>query len=528
MSQTNLRIPIITIILLIGIIIGTQLEWLLPSDQLKESENKLNEVLRYTSKYYVDEISYDDLVEAAINGMFEKLDPHTSYISIRDQKLSIEQFRGNFEGIGVEFQIIKDTITVVSPISGGPSEALGILSGDRIVKINNEDCIGFENNEVINSLRGEKGTTVVVEIYRPGNTELLKFEIERDEIPIYSLDASFMANDSTGYLSISRFAETTYSELINALDELRENGMRNIILDLRNNPGGLMRQAELISDVFIDSSKLIVYTKGRISEFDDEFFAERNYPFEQMPLVVLINRGSASASEIVAGAVQDWDRGLLIGETTFGKGLVQRPFILDDNSAVRITVSKYYTPLGRQIQRSYENGKDEYYEELMTRRDSINDLDIDSTNQIFITPSGRKLVSDGGINPDISIAASKLTPLSINLQRQNLYYLFIRNYLDHSSKNYNKLYSNSLQRFSAEFKFNKSDETRFIEYIKQNKIEFNESDYNKDKAYIYSRLKAYIAREYWKNDGWFYILLQNDDIFQAAIKNIYQAKLMLN
>ncbi len=528
MQNNSIRIPIFIIILLLGIIIGTQLSSFLPGNDLRQSENKINDVLRFTSKYYVDEVDSEELVEAAIDGMFEKLDPHTSYISTRDQQLSAEQFRGNFEGIGVEFQIIKDTITVVSPMSGGPSEALGILAGDRIVQIDGEDCIGFDNADVINSLRGEKGSAVNVKILRPGSADLLDFEIVRDEIPIYSVDASFMVNDTVGYVSLSRFAETTYNELIFALDELQSEGMKDIILDLRNNPGGLMRQAELVSDVFIDSSKLIVYTKGRISEFDEEYFAERNYPYERMPLVVLVNRGSASASEIVAGAVQDWDRGLIVGETTFGKGLVQRPFILDDNSAVRITVSKYFTPSGRAIQRSYENGKTDYYESLMQRGDSIDIESPDSLNDKFTTKGGRVVYSSGGITPDYNLKSLSISELLIKLRRENLYYRFIRNYLDKSGNGFPGKYDNSLKKFGNEFSITGEVEKEFRQFLISNDVKVDNGDYQADRAYILARLKAYVAREFWKNEGWYYILLQEDDVFVKSLTLLDEARDLAN
>ena len=528
MQKNSIRIPIFIIVLIIGILLGTQLNWLLPSSEIQKSAEKFNDVLKYTSKYYVDEVNSEELVEAAISGMFEKLDPHTSYISTRDQQVSVEQFRGNFEGIGVEFQIIKDTITVVSPITGGPSEALGILSGDRIIKIDGNDCIGYENSEVVNSLRGEKGSTVSVSIYRPGSSELLNFDIVRDKIPIYSIDASFMVDDSTGYVSVSRFAETTYHELLDALDELRLKGMKNILLDLRNNSGGLMRQAELISDVFIDSSKLIVYTKGRISNFDDEFFAERSYPYEAMPLVVLVNRGSASASEIVAGAIQDWDRGLIVGETTFGKGLVQRPFILSDKSAVRITVSKYFTPSGRAIQRSYENGKTDYYESLHSREDSLNERDMDTLHTKYVTSGGRVVYASGGIKPDYQIKSANLSPLTVKIRSENVFYQFIRKYLDKVGNGFNKKYDNSLVKFNKEFTINDKIELEFKDYVKNSGIDLNEEDYLVDRKYILARLKAYIAREYWKNDGWYYILLQEDEVFVRSISLLNESKKLAN
>ncbi|MBN1300258.1 MAG: S41 family peptidase [Melioribacteraceae bacterium] len=524
MNSSSIKIPAIIIILLTGIIIGTQLRKLFPSDDLTKSIDKYADVLTLTDKYYLENIDTEGLTEAAINGMFESLDPHTSYIPVKEQEFSDEQFRGNFEGIGVEFQIINDTITVVSPITGGPSEALGIFAGDRIIEIDGEDCIGYDNTKVINSLRGDKGSKVKITIYRPSTGEILQYEIIRDKIPLYSVDTYFMTNDSIAYLSVSRFAHTTYAEIIQALDKLKKSGMKRIILDLRNNPGGLMEQAIEIADLFISNDKLIVYTEGRVADFNEKFYAGAAYEYENMPLVLLVNRGSASASEIVAGAIQDWDRGVIVGERTFGKGLVQRPFILSDKSAVRITVSKYYTPLGRAIQRSYENGKTEYYMDAQLREDDSLNVDQDSTINSFVTNSGRVLYDGGGIKPDIEKKSGVLTELSGLLRRNNLYYKFIRHYLDINNKDILNTYSDYKQ-FDKQFRFRVEDENKFKDYIAEEIDDIKWEDYEKDREYILARLKAYAAREYWKNNGWFYVLLQQDDVFLEAIDIISKSEI---
>ncbi|MBU1098541.1 MAG: S41 family peptidase [Bacteroidetes bacterium] len=517
MNNTSTKIPILIITLMIGILAGTQIDKIIPSNRVREGSQKFNDVLSYTQKYYVDEIDTDSLVESAINGMFEKLDPHTAYIPVREQELSEEQFRGNFEGIGVEFQIISDTITVVSPITGGPSEALGIFSGDRIIKVDGKDCIGYDNNKVISTLRGEKGSKVKITIYRPSTKEILAFEVKRDKIPIYSVDSSFMIDSVSGYINLTRFSETSYSEMLNSLSLLRKKGMKNLILDLRNNPGGLLNQAHLISDLFINDDKLIVYTKGRISDFDEKFYAEKSYPYEKIPLSILVNRGSASASEIVAGAVQDWDRGLIIGETTFGKGLVQRPFLLSDGSAVRITVSRYYTPLGRAIQRPYEKGKSDYYMEVYDREsDSLSAHQNDTSKYTYTTKKGRKVQGGGGIVPDHYVKVEDLTNLSAELRSKNIYYQFIRIFLDQKGSDFYSKYENKLELFTKIFNFNKLEEASFIKYIKENGITFKTDEYAKDREYILARLKAYVARDHWKNSGWYYILLQQDPVFQKA------------
>lgn len=334
--RKNLKnILLITITLIIGVYIGIRFNSILNISTSDSDIQKISDVLRYTKTFYIDSVDNSKLVEDAIKGMFSELDPHTVYIPVKDQIASEEEFQGYFEGIGIEFQIIKDTVVVVSPITGGPSEAVGIVSGDKIIKINGEDCTGFTSEMIIKKLKGKKGTKVDVTIKRPSNNKEIKFTIVRDTINLYSIDAAFMYDNETGYINLTRFSETSTDEMLSALDKLSDQGMKQLILDLRNNPGGYLNQAHQIADIFIDNNKLIVYTEGRVKDANEQFKAQKEYPYENIPLIILVNRGSASASEIVAGAVQDWDRGLIVGETTFGKGLVQRAFLLPDNSAVR-------------------------------------------------------------------------------------------------------------------------------------------------------------------------------------------------
>src|SRR3990167_7490154 len=309
MKLKVMKFPFIIFILAIGIAIGVLIDKVFSGDNLRESITKFNDVLTYTEKYYVEEVDTQKLVEAAINGMLSKLDPHSVYIPAQQMESVEESFRGDFEGIGIEFQVVNDTLTVVSPITGGPSEQLGIMSGDRIIKIDGKQVIGISNDEVRKKLRGKAGTKVTVSILRVGIKGELNYEITRDKIPIFSVDTRLMLEDKT------------YDEFVDALNELKNQGMKQCILDLRGNPGGYLNQAFKIADLFIPGKNKIVYTKGRRSEFNEEYFASEPSPYENIPLVILVNKGSASASEIVAGAIQDWDRGLIVGETTFGKGL---------------------------------------------------------------------------------------------------------------------------------------------------------------------------------------------------------------
>ena len=531
----SIRFPYLVIILTIGIVLGIQIEKIFSGDSLREGIRKLNDVLVYTEKYYVEEIDTPKLVEAAINGMLSKLDPHSVYIS-PEQFTSVEEsFRGEFDGIGIEFQIISDTLIVVSPITGGPSEALGIMSGDRIVKIDGEDVIGITNEEVRSKLRGKAGTQVEVTIIRSGLDTEVDYTITRDKIPLYSVDARFMIDDKTGYVSVSRFSETTFDELEDALTELKNNGMKQLVLDLRGNPGGYLNQAVKIADLFIDGKKKIVYTEGRRTEFNEEYFSDITYPFEKIPLIVLINKGSASASEIVSGAVQDWDRGLVVGESSFGKGLVQRQFSLPDNSALRLTISQYFTPSGRLIQRDYKNKKDkmEYYSELSEVHEDEGDniqhtAEQDSLKPVFKTNNGRMVYGGGGITPDYIIKSESITEFTRDLLRKNVFYQYVLSYLDRNSDDISNRFGNDLLKFKSEFQVSDQMLSEFLMMAAEKSVEKNEEELNKDKQYIRTRIKAQLARNFWKNEGWYSVLLEIDNQMIKAVTLFDEAKTLAN
>ncbi len=340
---------------------------------------KFDDVLNLIESKYVDNPDYNNLVDEAIVAMVKELDPHSEYMTAEEYKKMSEPLQGNFEGIGIQFNILKDTIAVVSPISGGPSEKLGIRSGDKIVEI--EDTvvagIGVTNRDVIDKLRGDKGTKVRIKIFRRGVKDLIDYTIVRDKIPIFSLDAAYMLTDEIGYVKLNRFSQSTMPEFYEALDELEPQGLKHLVLDLRGNSGGYLNTAIQLSDEFLADKDLIVYTEG-VSNPKREHFATKRGRFEKGKLVVLINEGSASASEIVAGAVQDHDRGLIIGRRSFGKGLVQRPFKLRDGSTLKLTTARYYTPSGRCIQRPYDEGNEEYRKENQRRRDNGELFSLDS------------------------------------------------------------------------------------------------------------------------------------------------------
>ena len=531
MNKKNFRIPILIIVLVLGIVLGIELENIFSDDSLRESIKKFDDVLTYTEEYYVEDVDTQHLVESAINGMLDDLDPHSIYIPAKEMSGVEESFRGDFDGIGIEFQIVDDTLTVVSAISGGPSEALGILPGDRIVKIEGKSCIGITNEQVLQKLRGKAGTKVNVSIKRNGVKNLIDYEITRDKIPLYSVDTHFMLKNNTGYVSVSRFSETTFDELLAALKDLKNSGMKQLILDLRGNPGGLLQQAVDVSDLFIKGKKKIVYTEGRRTDLNEEFFAEKTYPYEDIPLIILINQGSASASEIVSGAVQDWDRGLIVGETSFGKGLVQKQFPLPDNSAIRLTISDYFTPSGRLIQRDYKSkkNKDEYYSEVSDRKEVEGDnlehtAEEDSTKPEFKTAAGRIVYGGGGITPDYIVKSEDISEYTRNLLRQNIFYQYSLLYLELNENKIKQQFGDELSKFVDDFNFTDSDIKSLIKFAETKDVKFIKKDFDADKNYIKTRLKAQIARNFWKNKGWYSVMSSVDNQLLKALTLFDEAK----
>lgn len=523
-------LPYIGLALIVGVYFGIKLSNFVAFSETQKQAQKFNEVLQFTDKYYVDTVNSEKLVEDAIRGMFEHLDPHTAYIDVKEQQASEEEFRGNFEGIGVEFQIVNDTITVVSPITNGPSEAVGIISGDRIIKIDGKDCIKWKSDQVIKKLRGKKGSEVVLSIYRPSSKSVSDYKVVRDKINLYSVDTAIMTDKETGYINITRFAETTTQETIEALKKLNAQGMKQLVLDLRNNPGGYLNQAYMIADLFLNDDKMIVYTKSRNENFNEEYRAEKNYPYEKLPIVILVNGGTASASEIVSGAVQDWDRGLIVGETTFGKGLVQRPVQLSDGSAVRITIAKYYTPSGREIQRSYQD-KRKYYEDILGREESDSNninhtAEKDSSKPKYKTNGGRIVYGGGGITPDYIVDGGRISNYSFELRKNNLYYQFVREFLDKNGASLKKKYGKEMQVFNDEFNFSDVQLEQFVQFAAKMKVKYDSKGFAADKEAIRTRLKAFVARDLFKNDGWYLSLLSIDRQFKKATSLFGEAKKM--
>lgn len=485
---------------------------------------KLNALIFHIQRSYVDEVDTEAMVEDAIVSMLEELDPHSMYIPADELKAMNEPLQGNFEGIGIQFNILKDTILVVSPISGGPSEKLGILPGDRIVKIEDEVVagVGIKNSDVMSKLKGPKDSKVNISILRHGEKELIPFEITRDKIPIYSVDAYYMAAPEIGYIKINRFAATTHDEFLNALSMLKENGMKDLILDLQGNGGGLLKAAIELADEFLAEDRLIVYTQGRAYPKRDTY-ARAKGAFETGRLVVLIDEGSASASEIVSGAVQDWDRGLIIGRRSFGKGLVQRPINLPDGSAVRLTVQKYYTPSGRSIQKPYTEGIEAYQQEKYNRLytgelTSADSIDLPDSLKFF-THKNRLVYGGGGIMPDIFVPldTSGFTDLHTELIRKGIFNQFSLNYVEQHRSELVSQYR-TITDFAENFATGESLMASFRTYAENEGVEFDEQKYSKSRELIEARLRSLIARNVWNTSAYYQVFNPYWPAYQKAVE----------
>jgi len=523
-----------------------------------EAKLKFDDVLSLVKTRYVDTVDFNVLVEDAIKGMMKDLDPHSEYYTAEEYEKMNEPLQGNFEGIGVQFNITRDTIVVQSPISGGPSEKLGIRSGDKIVKIEGKSVAGIKitNNDVIKKLRGDKGTTVNVSIYRRGVKDLIEYAIVRDKIPIFSVDASYMLTPEIGYIKVNRFAETTMDEFRAGLDKLKAKNLKHLVLDLRGNSGGYLKTAIELSDEFLKDREMIVYTEGASSPKRD-YIATTRGAFEQGKLVVLIDEGSASASEIVSGAVQDWDRGLIIGRRSFGKGLVQGPFRLRDNSWLKITTARYYTPTGRCIQRPYDEGIDEYRKEDERRVESGELFHQDSIKLAdslkYYTPNNRVVYGGGGIMPDIfmPLDTSENSRYLTEIYAQGILNDFVNEYVDGKRQEFASLYPD-FEAFDKKFTVDQKLFDEFLAYADKNIAEKSKADSitvvdedgedvkvpNKkvadDKtpeqikeegiktsgAHLKNRIKAYIARTFWQTEAFFRVINQASPEVQKAIKVI--------
>lgn len=529
-SQPNSELPkwkiyqplLLSAVMIFGMLMGFRLYEGIhgkPSFQLK-STGTVQDIINFIESNYVDSIDTYELSEKAINQLLSELDPHSSYISPDEFNAVQEDMRGNFEGIGIEFFIVNDTITVVSPIAGGPSEAVGILNGDKIVAI--EDSVvagvGIKTEDVFKLLRGKKGTRVKVGVKRNGMDELISFNIKRNKIPLFSVDVSYMLEENIGYLKINRFSATTFEEFKEHMNKLQSAGMTKLVLDLRQNPGGYLNAATDILDEFLSERKLMVYTQGRARK-RREYKARIPGLFEFGTLAVLVDAGSASASEILAGGIQDWDRGTIIGRRSYGKGLVQEQYKLKNGGAFRLTVARYFTPTGRSIQKPYEEGNESYKEDMKNRRSSgelvfKDSIDV-SDRPTFTTPSGKTVYGGGGIIPDIFIAQDTayrdLFAISALTEIPEFSY-------DYYGKNANLFdgYDSAIT-FRDDYQISDKLFESYLDFLKSKSIDIDYPSLNKNRSLIRTRIKAYLARQKWNSEGFYPVLHQIDDVVSRAV-----------
>jgi carboxyl-terminal processing protease len=496
-----------------------------PQTQKFNTAAKLNEILNFISDTYVDSVDKKDLTERSISTMLSQLDPHSYYIPAKDFDGMNDPLEGNFDGIGVEFRIKDDTVMIISPIANGPSEKLGIQAGDRIVKVGNETIAGngVTNEKVIKLLKGPRGTKVEVDIVRPGVKQRKHFTITRDEIPIFSIDAPYMIEDEIGYLRISRFAKTTYSEFMEATQKLKKLGMKKLVLDLRGNGGGVLGAATQIADEILPKNKMIVYTDGRTRN-REEYFSTDKGTLQDIQIAILINENSASASEILAGAIQDNDRGNVIGRRSFGKGLVQEQVMWPDGSALRLTVARYYTPTGRCIQKPYDEGLEAYHSEAYNRLANGELLSADSIHfpdsLKYYTPEGKLVYGGGGIMPDIFVPldTNEGTPYLYELRYRGIIQDFALNYADKNRIKLKAQYKNPTD-FKRKFQVKNDLFNSIIKYASDNNVPKDLNQIIISKKLISRSLKAAISRNLYNDLGYYMIINDYDETVQKAINS---------
>lgn len=493
---------------------------------------------------YVDKVDENKLVEEAIIKMLAQLDPHSTYNNAEEVKKMNEPLQGNFEGIGVQFQMIEDTLLVIQPVSNGPSEKVGILAGDRIIAVNDSAIAGVKmsTEDIMTRLRGPKNSEVKLTIVRRGVDDPIYFTVKRDKIPILSLDASYMIEPKIGYIRINRFGATTAEEFTQALKELQKKGMKDLILDLQGNGGGYLNAAIDLANEFLGQKELIVYTEGR-AERRSDFFAKGTGNFKEGRLVVLVDEYSASASEIVTGAIQDWDRGVVVGRRTFGKGLVQRPIDLPDGSMIRLTIARYYTPAGRCIQKPYDNtakldgkpggedSQDNYNLDLVNRFNHGEMIHADSIHfadslKVQTKRLGRTVYGGGGIMPDffVPIDTAQYTDYHRNLVAKGVVIKATTGYIEKHRKELQNKYK-KFEAFNEKFEIDDAFLADIRALAEKEKIEFNEEQFNKSLPLIKTQLKALIARDLWDMNEYFQVMNSTNESVQQALevlnKDIY-------
>jgi len=530
-TTSQIRLPLLLALSIAGgIWIGaTFAEPQSNQNDLRAALYKLQEIMTYINRDYVDSVDTNELVEFGINKMLEKLDPHSSYIPAKDASLAQSQLEGEFDGIGVEFGIIRDTIYVVAPLTGGPSEALGIQSGDQIISVDGKTVagIGITNRDVFDYLRGPSGSKVDVEIKRKNAPSLINYSITRAKIPQYSINATYMVDQEIGYIKVTRFAATTYEEFRKSVTDLQAQGMKKLIVDLQGNPGGYMGAAIYMADELLGGRDLIVSQTGKVSQYSNKAYASKPGLFEEGAVIVLINEGSASASEILAGAIQDNDRGLIVGRRSFGKGLVQMPIELADGAELRLTIARYFTPSGRSIQKPYGSDYEAYERDWVNRYEHGEFFSADSIrfndSLKYQTKKGRTVYGGGGIMPDYFV------PLDTTMNSAYVNKLFSsdtsREYLlDYVSKNKGKFSKVSVEDYYKNFKVSDAMLNDLVAFGKKNKVEFDAKDFAKSKEYLRILIKAHLGRQLYDDSAFYKVVNDINEVYQQAIQLFGEAE----
>lgn len=498
------------------------------SNSASRQQQKLLMVENIVNNLYVDNVDEEKIVENAVRGILENLDPHSSYSTKEETTSSQETMQGSFSGIGIQFNMQKDTLYVVQTIAGGPSEKVGILPGDRFIVVDDSIIAGrkLKNTDIMKRLRGPKGTKVNIKVKRGSNAELLEFRITRDDIPLNSIDAVYMADGKTGYIRLSRFAATSYKEFKDAITKLKKQGMQQLILDLTDNGGGYMQIAAQIANEMLNRGNLIVYTQGRKSPRQN-LNADGSGTFRTQKVVVMINQFSASASEILSGAVQDWDRGVVVGRRSFGKGLVQREFLLPDSSSFRLTIARYYTPSGRNIQKPYVKGDREDYDKDII--DRYNHGELQSADSIHFADSlkhttlrlHRTVYGGGGIMPDVFVPldTTQYTDYHRRLVAKGIIPQFALRYVDKNRADLKAQYPDA-QKFIKEFTVTDEMLNNLVDAGKAEKVDFDKSQFAKSKEMLRTFVKAAIANDLFSTGAYFQIVNEQNDIYKEALSII--------
>ena len=529
------------VLLLAGVLLGLQLGSLSSNDDTREALRKLENAFLLINERYVEEVDSAELAESALRGMLEELDPHSVYIDAERMRSVQEDFSGGFEGIGISYEFIegdadKDTLTVLSVIPGGPSEEVGLMSGDRIVEVDGQNAVGFESEDVQRTLKGPRGTKVSVVVIRPGYVDPLDFTITRDRIPLYSVDVAYMVDEQTGFIKVSRFARTTYNEFMQALNQLEGQGMKRLMLDLRGNAGGYMEMAVRMADEFLADDELIVSQRGRLQDTNREFRARPRGHFEEGSVIVLVDGSSASASEIVAGALQDHDRGLIVGRQTFGKGLVQQQYELPDGSAMRVTISHFYTPSGRLIQTPYADGnREDYYRSKQAMQSEAALLSLDEIIERvpdslkYVTDAGRTVIGGGGILPDYIVELDTASAFGRAVFRRNLTNIFARTLFDRESEALRAKWGDDREAFIDEFEIDDAIFESFLAFGQErgiaiveeagpdNEEGFTRAEIEADRAFLAARIKARLAVRLFDTKAFYPVMHTVDRTFKEAM-----------